>query len=106
MSGFRSDVDRLAQSGGEFDDLAGRARRIADALRRAVDDTGACWGDDEFGQRFDAAHRPQADAALAAADELPRRLSELGGKLTATADTTRRTDADQADALRRLAGEG
>ncbi|MDI2032164.1 hypothetical protein QFW96_26340 [Saccharopolyspora sp. TS4A08] len=106
MGGFRSDVERLAQRAGEFEDLAGRARSIADALRRAVDDTDTCWGDDEFGQRFDAAHRPQADAALAAADELPGKLRDLGEKFAAAADTTRRTDADQADALRRIAGEG
>lgn len=106
MGGFRSDVEQLAQRAGEFEDLAGQAQHIADTLRQAVDSAGACWGDDEFGTRFAAAHRPQADEALAAAGRLPGKLRELGEKFGATADTTRRTDEGNADVLRRLAGEG
>ncbi|RRO13242.1 hypothetical protein EIL87_24040 [Saccharopolyspora rhizosphaerae] len=106
MGGFRSDVERLAQRAGEFDDVAVHAQRIADALRRAVEDTGACWGDDEFGTRFAATHRPQADEALAALGRLPGELRGFGEDLAAAADTTRRADTAGADALRRLAGEG
>lgn len=106
MGGFRSDVEQLAHRAGEFEDLAGQAQRIADALRQAVDSAGACWGDDDFGTRFAAAHRPQADEALAAAAKLPGELRELGEKFAAAAETTRQADADNADVLRRLAGEG
>jgi hypothetical protein len=106
MGGFRTDTERLAQRAGEFEDLAGQAQRIADTVRQAVESAGACWGDDEFGERFAAAHAPRADATLAAAGELPGELRALGQKFADTARTTRRTDADNADELRRLTGEG
>lgn len=106
MGGFRSDTERLTRRAGEFEDLAGQAQRIADTVRQAVESAGACWGDDEFGERFAAAHAPRADAALAAAGALPGELRALGEKFADTAETSRRTDSDNADALRRLTGEG
>ncbi|TDC96407.1 hypothetical protein E1161_02715 [Saccharopolyspora aridisoli] len=106
MGGFRSDIERLAQRAGEFEDLADQAQRIADTVRQAVESAGACWGDDEFGERFAAVHAPRADATLAAASALPGQLHALGRKFADTAETSRRTDADNADELRRLTGEG
>ncbi|MEV4647975.1 hypothetical protein [Saccharopolyspora sp. NPDC049357] len=106
MGGFRSDTERLTRRAGEFQDLAGQAQRIADTVRQAVESAGACWGDDEFGERFAAAHGPRADDALAAAGALPGELRALGQKFAETAETSRRTDSDNADALRRLTGEG
>jgi uncharacterized protein YukE len=106
MGGFRSDLASLSKHAGEFTDHAEDARRTATALRRAVESAGACWGEDEIGRRFAAAHRAPADAAMAAVEEIPGRLREMGDKLAATADATRDTDRANADDLGRLAGEG
>lgn len=106
MGGFRYDTTRLTEHAGEFADHAAHARRIAAALRRAVESAGACWGDDEIGERFAAAHRGPAEEALAALEELPERLREVGDKFAATAETNRRTDLANAEELDRLAGRG
>ncbi|GAA2339060.1 hypothetical protein GCM10009854_14370 [Saccharopolyspora halophila] len=106
MGGFRNDFTRLTEHAGEFADHASHARRIAATLREAVESAGACWGDDEIGERFSATHRGPAEAALAAVEELPERLREVGDEFAATAETSRRTDSANAAELDRLADRG
>ncbi|MFC7341449.1 hypothetical protein [Saccharopolyspora griseoalba] len=105
MSGFRSDLASLSGRADEFAEHAERARRAAADLRRAVESAGQCWGRDEIGQRFAAAHRAPAEETLAAVEEIPGRLREMGDKLAATADTARSADLANADEIGRLAGE-
>lgn len=97
MNGFRSDNDGLTARAGEFDDLAGQARRIADDLRRAVEATGQCWGSDEVGQRFGTTHVPASQDALRRIEHLPTRLAQMGSKLADTARTYR--DVDEGNAV-------
>lgn len=97
MTGFRSENDRLAERAGEFDDLAGQARRIADDLRRAVEADGRCWGSDEIGQRFAATHVPAGENALRRVERMSNGLAEMGSKLADTARTYH--DVDEAGAV-------
>ena len=105
MNGFRTDLDGLARGAGELDDLAGKADRIAEQLRRAVESSAGCWGGDEIGQRFADKHEQRAQQALDTVGSLAGRLRDLGGKFTATADTYRSVDAGNAADLGR-SGQG
>lgn len=105
MGGFHSDLENLSARAGEFADHAERAKRVATSLRQVIESAGACWGEDEIGRRFAAAHHAPADAALASVEEIPGRLLEMGEGLAATADTTRAADLSNADQLGRLTEE-
>jgi hypothetical protein len=85
--GFRTDNELLARRAAAFDGLASRAGRIADDLRAGVAEYGPCWGDDEVGHAFAQGHARPAQAALAELGALPDGLTELGGRLAATAAT-------------------
>ncbi|GAA0526612.1 hypothetical protein GCM10011581_12980 [Saccharopolyspora subtropica] len=106
MGGFRTDLGRLGSSVGEFEDLAGRAQRIADELRQAVAAAGACWGGDDIGASFARTHRARADRALDDLGAIAVRLREMGAKFAETAATTRQVDAGGADELGRTTGRG
>lgn len=93
MSGFRADVDQLARRASEFEDLAGRARRIAADLRHAIEAAGECWGRDEVGQRFAAVHQQPAGNAIEHVEQLAGQLRAIGGNFAETAATYRRADA-------------
>ncbi|GAA4861925.1 hypothetical protein [Saccharopolyspora sp. CA-218241] len=75
MDGSRADGADPARGFGE---LADRAERIADALRRALSDAGECWGQDDVGTAFAAAHRDPARSALERVAALPERLRDFG----------------------------
>ncbi|MER5393540.1 hypothetical protein [Saccharopolyspora sp. NPDC002686] len=106
MSGFRSDLGQLSKHAGEFEDLAGQAQKIADALRQAVESAGDCWGGDEIGASFAKAHCGPAEQALSDLGGMSERLRGMGSKFAAAADTTKQVDAANAEELRRIAGGG
>ncbi|MEV6232138.1 hypothetical protein AB0L88_30195 [Saccharopolyspora shandongensis] len=106
MSGFRSDIGQLTKHAGDFDGLAGEARRIADTLRQALDAAGDCWGGDDIGENFARTHCDRADQALDGLGALSGQLGEMGAKFAATAATTERADTGGAEELGRLVGRG
>ncbi|MER7013896.1 hypothetical protein ABT324_20960 [Saccharopolyspora sp. NPDC000359] len=106
MGGFRNDLGRLDEHASEFDDLAGRAQQVAEALRRAVDSAGACWGGDEIGANFARAHCGRADQALSGLGEVSARLRGMGSKFAAVAATSQQVDADNAEELGRITERG
>ncbi|MBA8826908.1 hypothetical protein FHX42_004287 [Saccharopolyspora lacisalsi] len=99
MTGFRGDVDRLSRQAEEFTELARRARRIAEHAR--ADSSGSCWGTDEIGERFAAAHQPRAERALERLDALPGRLAGMGEKFAEAARTYRGVDEANAEHIGR-----
>jgi hypothetical protein len=106
MSGFRSDIGRLAKRATEFDDLAGRAERLARDLRQSAESSSPCWGNDEIGQRFAASHQPRAQQALDELGALPGQLRDMGAKFADTASDQQRVDANNADVLGARAQQG
>ncbi|MGJ7908810.1 WXG100 family type VII secretion target [Actinopolyspora sp. H202] len=99
MTGFQSDLGKLAEHAGEFTEHAEHARRIRDELRTALDASGECWGADEAGARFAELHLPGAERALRRLERLPDELAEMGTNLSEAADTYRRTDEAAAEGL-------
>ncbi|MGP4015617.1 WXG100 family type VII secretion target [Saccharopolyspora sp. 5N708] len=106
MGGFRSDLGKLGEHASEFDDLAGRAQRIADTLRGVVEAAGACWGGDDIGANFARSHCDRADRALDELSGMSAGLREMGAKFAATAATTQQADVGGADGLGRISGGG
>ena len=106
MNGFRVDSERLHAQAGEFGELAGQARRIADDLRHAVESAGQCWGNDEIGQRFAESHQRQAAQALDGLAALSGEFNGMGTKFAETASTHQQVDQANADGLKRTAGQG
>lgn len=101
--GWSADVDRVAKHARDFDMHAERATRIANALRDALDATGAPWGADDVGGNFDATHRAAADSALALITGLGDTLGQMGARLADAATTYESTDDAGADDLGRIA---
>lgn len=106
MNGFRSDSVQLGRRAREFDELAGRARRVAEELRRALDATGECWGVDEIGRSFAETHLRGAWQALDDVDGLAPRLREVGAKLAGTASDQQQVEARHVEELGRIVGQG
>ncbi|MPY77461.1 MAG: hypothetical protein GEV04_02995 [Actinophytocola sp.] len=101
--GWSADVERVAKHAHDFDTHAQRATRIANALRDALDATGAPWGSDEVGSSFDATHRSAADSALALFTGLGDTLGRMGARLADAAKTYQATDDAGADDVGRIA---
>ncbi|WP_018682386.1 hypothetical protein [Actinokineospora enzanensis] len=99
MDRFQADAARLADRAGHFDGYAERAgaihRELADRLAAAGD----CWGTDDVGHSFAAAHTAPADRTLTALGGLPARLGDVGGRFHDTAHAYRDTDTANATAL-------
>lgn len=92
------------------DELRGRAAgysgvgdRLEDVLTRlqsALTAAGACWGDDEAGQRFARAYDGPAGSAQQAFRDFSRGLRDIHRMLTVMADNYERADRSEADRLR------
>lgn len=106
MNGFRSDPEQLGRRAREFDELAARARRVAEQLRRALEATGACWGADEIGRSFAETHLRRARQALDDVDGLAPRLREVGANLAGKASDQQQVEARHVEELGRIVGQG
>lgn len=92
MSGFETDLARLAEGAADFGSFAARAARINADLAGVLDSLGECWGDDAIGQSFAQGHvRPAADA-LGRLAGLSAGFSGVGERLAETARTYREVD--------------
>lgn len=100
---LHADVARLREKATEFDGFAERAGKIAGQLRDNLDTAGECWGSDEVGRSFAAAHQP-AGAVLDTLGSLGSRLGEMGTRLGDAASSFHSGD-EQAAAELRSSGE-
>ena len=98
-SGFSADAARLRQHGGEFAGHAERTATIHRRLSQALDEAGACWGDDEAGRNFAAGYNEPAQDTLRGLGALPADLADVGDRFTGTAQRYERTEQDNATSL-------
>ncbi len=99
MDGFRVEADRLTDRAGQFDGLAERVAGIHRDLADRLAAAGPCWGSDEVGQSFAAAHTAPADATLGTLDALPGQLGDVGGRFRSTAAAYRGTEQQNAQTI-------
>ncbi|RZS33865.1 hypothetical protein EV193_11015 [Herbihabitans rhizosphaerae] len=85
--GFQADGERIVSEAGEFGPLADRAATIHKELNAALESAGPCWGDDEVGRSFAAAHTASADTALGDLGGLAEKLGDVGSRYTAAGHT-------------------
>ncbi|MCP2260432.1 hypothetical protein LX15_004150 [Streptoalloteichus tenebrarius] len=100
--GFRADHELLVDRARRFEDLAGRADAIAARLADALAATGACWGGDEIGRGFAAAHEGPASDAVARLGALGGRLGEVAARFAATARDYRAAEDAALDGARAI----
>lgn len=94
----------IAAGGRHLSGLSDQAQAIVRELMSAVRSTGVCWGDDEVGRSFAAAHAAHAAETLDRAGALPGRLTAVGGRFVDAAARLRELDEHGARAIR-AAGE-
>lgn len=92
MNGYTADADRLAAQAADFPELAGRVGSIHRELSAALGEAGQCWGSDQVGQSFAAAHTGPAEATLGDLGSLPDRLGSVGTRFADTATAYREQD--------------
>lgn len=97
--GFTADAQRLAAQAEHFDGFAGRVGAIHRDLADALDAAGPCWGGDDVGQSFAAAHTGAADDTLGRLSGMPDRLGSVGTRFTETAAAYRDLDSGAAQTL-------
>lgn len=98
--GFQADHEALVQHAGEFTGLADRAGKIHSDLHQVLAEVGNCWGADQAGTSFAAAHVPASDATLRRLGALSGQLGGVGERFAATAATYQQVELDNANALR------
>jgi uncharacterized protein YukE len=84
-SGFQADPAKLAKHAADFPGYADQVGAIHGELAGALAATGRCWGDDDAGRSFADSHVQQAGDTLAGLATLPDKLTDVGGRFTATA---------------------
>ncbi|RKT57525.1 WXG100 family type VII secretion target [Saccharothrix australiensis] len=99
MTGFRTDLAKLAAGAADFGDYAERAERIFGDLGGALDSFGACWGDDAVGRSFASSHVRPAAEALTGIGDLGQALGGVGDRFAETARTYREVDEGNGTAL-------
>jgi hypothetical protein len=99
VNGFNADPDRLTVQAGEFPGLASRAGAIHRELTDTLSALGPCWGTDQVGQSFAAAHVSPAGTTLTGLGELPNRIGSVGTRFSDTATAYRDTDASGAQQI-------
>ncbi|MQA08630.1 MAG: hypothetical protein GEU98_08775 [Pseudonocardiaceae bacterium] len=97
--GFHADFERLASKAGEFDGFAERAGKIFGELRENLDAVGECWGTDEVGRSFAAAHSGPSNAVIETMSSLREDLGDMGTRLAQTASDYREVDAEAASGV-------
>jgi hypothetical protein len=85
--GYEADAEQLAGKAAQFEPLVGRLSAIHRQLADALSADGVCWGGDDVGHSFAAAHAGPADDTVADLLTLPDRLGSVGTRLSASATT-------------------
>jgi uncharacterized protein YukE len=99
MTGFRTDLARLAEGADDFTAFAERAGKIAGDLGGVLDSLGDCWGGDAIGQSFAASHVQPSGDALAGLSGLSGGFGGVGERFAATARTYREVEDGNRNAL-------
>ncbi|MFD0199569.1 MULTISPECIES: hypothetical protein [Saccharothrix] len=99
MTGFETDLARLAEGADDFTAFAERAGKIAGELSGVLDSIGDCWGADAIGQSFAASHVQPSGEVLSGLTGLSSGFGGVGERFAATARTYREVDEGNSDAL-------
>jgi hypothetical protein len=99
MTGFRTDLARLAEGADDFTAFAERAGKIAGELGGVLDSLGDCWGGDAIGQSFASSHVQPSGEALSGLNGLSAGFGGVGERFAATARTYRETEEGNRNAL-------
>lgn len=99
MTGFQTDLARLAEGAEDFTAFAERARKIAGDLGGVLDSFGDCWGGDAIGQSFAASHVAPSGEALSGLNGLSAGFGGVGERFAETARTYRDTEEGNRNAL-------
>ncbi|MFE9745081.1 WXG100 family type VII secretion target [Saccharothrix saharensis] len=99
MTGFRTDLARLAEGAADFTAFAERAGKIAGELGGVLDSIGECWGTDAIGQSFAASHVQPSGAALSGLSGLSAGFGGVGERFAETARTYGEVEEGNRNAL-------
>lgn len=99
MTGFRTDLARLAEGADDFTAFAERAGKIAAELGGALDSLGDCWGADAIGQSFAAGHVQPSGEVLSGLTGLSAGFGGVGERFADSARTYREAEQGNSDAL-------
>ena len=99
MTGFRTDLARLAEGADDFTAFAERAGKIATELGGALDSLGDCWGADAIGQSFAAGHVRPSGEVLSGLTGLSAGFGGVGERFADTARTYGEAEQGNSDAL-------
>ncbi|MFJ6675328.1 WXG100 family type VII secretion target [Actinosynnema sp. NPDC091369] len=99
MTGFRTDLARLAEGAADFTAFAERAGKIAGELGGVLDSIGECWGADAIGQSFAASHVQPSGAALSGLSGLSAGFGGVGERFAETARTYGEVEEGNRNAL-------
>lgn len=99
MTGFETDLARLAEGASDFGAFAERVGKIAGELGGALDSLGDCWGADAIGQSFAASHVQPSGEALSGLNGLSTGFGGVGERFAETARTYREVEEGNRNAL-------
>lgn len=99
MTGFQTDLARLAEGAEDFTAFAERAAKIAGDLGGLLDSLGACWGGDAIGQSFASSHVQPSGEVLAGLSGLSGGFGGIGERFAETARTYREVEEGNRNAL-------
>ncbi|MFI9007446.1 hypothetical protein ACIGNX_09485 [Actinosynnema sp. NPDC053489] len=99
MTGFRTDLARLAEGADDFGAFAERAGKIAAELTGTLDSLGECWGADAIGQSFAAGHVRPSGEVLSGLTGLGAGFGGVGERFAETARTYREVEEGNRNAL-------
>ncbi|WP_280335945.1 WXG100 family type VII secretion target [Nocardia wallacei] len=101
---LRVDPADLRASASELRQRADEAARIAQELRAALADEGACWGDDEPGEAFAQTYQPDAARGMEGLEDLVADLEAMSTELNTSAEAFESQDRSGARGLADAAG--
>ncbi|NUT51621.1 MAG: hypothetical protein HOV94_30645 [Saccharothrix sp.] len=99
MTGFHTDLARLAEGADDFTAFAERVGKIAGELGGVLDAVGACWGADAIGQSFASSHVAPSGEALSGLNGLSAGFGGVGERFAETARTYREVEEGNRNAL-------
>jgi uncharacterized protein YukE len=90
--GFEVEPAALRGAAGSVDAEAEALASLASSLQHYLEQLGACWGDDEVGQRFAERYVPAASTTLANYQALSVGLMRIAAALRAVGDAYEQAD--------------
>ncbi len=96
MTGFEVDSTALRSASPKFSTTGDKLADAWEALRSVMDAEGACWGNDEAGQKFAQGYSPAADTARAAFPGMASGIHDIRTELDDTAATWEQVDQGNA----------